>query len=136
MRQREVARRIYRISKDGDGIFLLCQDFSHVERIDSFNESPGSRRSQAARAMQNHSREKLSVGSALKPIPQNYGLMKQWWQGSGIRCSCQLDSLDRIQVGLIVSGATPLEGPCFHPITVGSLRKGQQRPFCSSSDRD
>jgi len=62
---------MYKISKDTDGIILLCHDCSHVERIISFNESLGSPRTQAARAMQNHSREKHGVGSVLKPIPRN-----------------------------------------------------------------
>jgi hypothetical protein len=62
---------MYTISKDTDGIILLCHDCPHVERINSFNESLGSPRTQAARAMQNHSREKHSVGSVLKPIPKN-----------------------------------------------------------------
>jgi hypothetical protein len=69
---------VYKIGKDRDGIVLLCHDCSHVERINSFNESLGSRRTQAARAMQNHSRDKHGAGSALKPIPHNYGVMKQW----------------------------------------------------------
>jgi hypothetical protein len=68
---------MYKISKDRDGIFLLCHDCSHVERINAFNESLGSSRTQAARAMQGHSRSKHG-GSVLKPIPQNYGVMKQW----------------------------------------------------------
>jgi hypothetical protein len=62
---------MYKISKDTDGIVLLCHDCSHVERVDSFNESLGSPRTQAARAMQNHCREKHGVGSVLKPIPKN-----------------------------------------------------------------
>jgi hypothetical protein len=62
---------MYKISKGTDGIILLCHDCSHVERINSFNESLGSPRTQAARAMQNHSREKHGVGSVLKPIPKN-----------------------------------------------------------------
>jgi hypothetical protein len=69
---------MYTISRDPGGILLLCHDCSHVERVDSFNESLGSRRTQAARAMQNHSREKHGAGSVLKPIPRNYGVMKQW----------------------------------------------------------
>jgi hypothetical protein len=69
---------MYKISKDRDGIVLLCHDCSHTERTDSFNESLGSRRTQAARAMQNHSREKHGAGSVLKPIPPNYGVMEQW----------------------------------------------------------
>jgi hypothetical protein len=69
---------MYKISKDGDGIVLLCHECSHEERVNSFKESLGSRRTQAARAMQNHSRDKHGAGSVLKPIPQNYGVMKQW----------------------------------------------------------
>jgi hypothetical protein len=59
---------MYQISKDPDGVFLLCHDCSHVERVDSFNESLGSCRTQAARAMQNHSRDKHGEGSVLKPM--------------------------------------------------------------------
>ena len=68
---------MYKISKDTDGIVLLCHDCSHVERINSFNESLGSCHTEAARAMQNHSREKHGVGSVLKPILKNYAVMKQ-----------------------------------------------------------
>jgi hypothetical protein len=62
---------MYTISKETDSIVLICHDCSHTERIDSFNESFGSRSTQAARAMQNHAREKHGVGSVLKPIPKN-----------------------------------------------------------------
>jgi hypothetical protein len=75
---KEVARSMYEISKDDDGVVLLCHACSHVERINSFDESLGSRRTQSARAMQNHSRDKHGEGSVLKPIPHNYGVMKQW----------------------------------------------------------
>ena len=64
---------MYKISKDPDGVVLLCHNCSHLERVDSFNESLGSRRTQAARAMQNHSRDKHGTGSVLTPIPKNYG---------------------------------------------------------------
>lgn len=30
---------MYKIIKDGGGVVLLCHDCSHVERIDSFNET-------------------------------------------------------------------------------------------------
>jgi hypothetical protein len=69
---------MYKISKDRDGVVLLCLACSHVERIYSFDESLGSRRTQAARAMQSHLRDKHRSGSELKPIPRNYGVMKQW----------------------------------------------------------
>ena len=62
---------MYTISKETDSIVLICHDCSHTERIDSFNESFGSRSTQAARAMQNHSREKHGVGSVLMPILKN-----------------------------------------------------------------
>jgi hypothetical protein len=68
---------MYKISKDPDGVVLLCHNCSHLERVDSFNESLGSRRTQAARAMQNHSRDKHGAGSVLKPIPKNYGVMER-----------------------------------------------------------
>ena len=64
---------MYKIIKDPEGIVLLCHDCSHVERMDSFNESLGSPRTQAARAMQNHSREKHGAGSVLKPIQKKLG---------------------------------------------------------------
>jgi hypothetical protein len=62
---------MYKISRDGDGIVLVCHECSYVERVDSFKESLGSRRTQAARAMQDHSRDKHGAGSVLKPIPKN-----------------------------------------------------------------
>jgi hypothetical protein len=59
---------MYKLSKESGGVVLLCHDCSHVERVDSFNESLGSRRTQAARAMQNHSCDKHGSGSILKPV--------------------------------------------------------------------
>jgi len=59
---------MYRITKDPDGIVLVCHDCAHVERIDGFDKSVGSRRTQAARAMQIHSRAEHGAGSVLKPI--------------------------------------------------------------------
>ena len=68
---------MYKISRDPDGVVLLCHNCSHIEHIDAFSESLGSRRTQAARAMQNHSRDKHGAGSVLKPIPKNYGVMER-----------------------------------------------------------
>jgi hypothetical protein len=65
---------MYRISKDQDGTVLLCHDCSHVERIDAFHESGGNRRTQAARAMQNHSRDKHGAGSVLQPVRKDDSL--------------------------------------------------------------
>ena len=64
---------MYTISKETDSIVLICHDCSHTERIDSFNESFGSRSTQAARAMQNHSREKHGAESVLKPVQTKLG---------------------------------------------------------------
>jgi hypothetical protein len=63
---------MYTISKDHDDVVLLCHDCAHIERIDAFNGNLGNCRTQAARAMQNHSRDKHGAGSVLKPIPKNY----------------------------------------------------------------
>ena len=68
---------MYKISKEPDGVVLLCRNCAHVERIDAFNENSGNRRTQAARAMQDHSRDKHGTGSVLRPIPKNYGGMGQ-----------------------------------------------------------
>jgi len=68
---------MYTISKDPDGVVLVCHDCSHVERIDGFDKSVGSQRTQAARAMQIHSREHHGLGSVLKPVPNNYGVMER-----------------------------------------------------------
>jgi hypothetical protein len=69
---------MYKISKDPDGVVLTCHDCAHVERIDAFNESLGSRRTQAARAMQAHARATHGAGPVLlKPTPKDYGVMEQ-----------------------------------------------------------
>jgi hypothetical protein len=60
------------------GVLLKCKLCAHTERVNEFDDRQGSRRTQAARAMQNHSSEKHGAGSVLKPIPPNYGVMKQW----------------------------------------------------------
>jgi hypothetical protein len=63
---------MYKISKDPDGVFLVCHNCAHTERVNAFDESFGSRRTQAARAMQNHSRDKHGAGSVLKSVPAHY----------------------------------------------------------------
>ena len=61
---------MYTISKDPHGIVLVCRDCSHVERIDGFDKGVGSQRTQAARAMQIHSREQhgLPAGDFIRPV--------------------------------------------------------------------
>jgi hypothetical protein len=62
---------MYTISKDPDGIVLLCHNCSHVVRIDLFDETLGNRRTQAARAMWNHSRLEHGAGSMSQPVPKD-----------------------------------------------------------------
>ena len=69
---------MYTISKDPEGVMLTCQDCTHVERVNHFNVSLGSRGTQAARAMQNHSRDEHNAGPLLKLLPHKYGVMAQW----------------------------------------------------------
>jgi hypothetical protein len=57
-----------KVSNDPDGVVLLCHECSHAEVIDSFSKTTSSRRIQAARAMQNHSRNEHGAGSVLMPI--------------------------------------------------------------------
>ena len=63
---------MYTITKDPDGVVLVCHDCPHVERLDAFDKNIGSRRTQAARAMQVHSRDQHGAGSVLNPVPKNY----------------------------------------------------------------
>jgi hypothetical protein len=65
---------MYTISKDPEGIVLLCHNCSHVVRVDFFNETLGNRRTQAARAMWNHSRLEHNAGSVPHPVPKNDAL--------------------------------------------------------------
>ncbi len=62
---------MYKITREPGGIVLVCHDCSHVESVDSFDESAGNRRTQAARAMQNHSRDKHGAGSVLLPVTRD-----------------------------------------------------------------
>jgi hypothetical protein len=68
---------MYKISKDHGDVVLLCRDCAHVEHVAAFNENSGNRRTQAARAMQDHSRDKHGAGSVLKSIPKHYGEVGQ-----------------------------------------------------------
>ena len=62
---------MYTISKVLEGIILTCHDCTHIERVSQFSLSLGSQRTQAARAMQAHSRDKHNAG-LLKLLPQKY----------------------------------------------------------------
>jgi hypothetical protein len=66
---------MYMISKDSGGVILICRKCPHVERISAFDESAGSRRTQAARAMQSHSCHEHGAESVLKPVSKDTGLV-------------------------------------------------------------
>ena len=68
---------MYTISKGLEGIILTCQDCTHVEHVNQFSMSLGSQRTQAAQAMQAHSRDKHNA-AVLKVLPKKYGVMAQW----------------------------------------------------------
>lgn len=69
---------MYTISKVPEGIILTCHDCTHIENVSRFNPHLGSQRTQAARAMQEHSRDKHGAGSLLTVLPKKYGIMAQW----------------------------------------------------------
>jgi len=48
---------MYKISRsESGGVLLKCKLCSHIERVNEFSERQGSRRTQAAQAMLNHTR--------------------------------------------------------------------------------
>jgi hypothetical protein len=65
---------MYTISKVPEGIILTCKNCTHIESDSHFNLSLGSQRTQAARAMQAHSRDKHNAG-LLKLLPQKYEVL-------------------------------------------------------------
>ena len=67
---------MYAIGKTSEGIVLICQDCGHFEHVNQFNVHIGSQRTQAARAMQAHARDKHNAGR-LTLLPKKYGVMAQ-----------------------------------------------------------
>jgi hypothetical protein len=63
---------MYTIRKVLEGIILTCQDCNHVERVSQFNLSLGSQRTQAAQAMQAHSRHEHNTSPLLDLLPNKY----------------------------------------------------------------
>jgi hypothetical protein len=61
---------MYTISKDVAGVVLICQDCPHIERVNGFSETLGSRRTQAALAMKIHSRDKHGADVVLRAFPK------------------------------------------------------------------
>jgi len=66
---------MYTINKVPDDIILTCQDCTHIERVSQFNLSLGSQRTQAAQAMQAHSRHEHNAGPLLDLLPNKYEVL-------------------------------------------------------------
>ena len=66
---------MYTINKVRDDIILTCQDCTHIERVNQFNLSLGSQRTQAAQAMQAHSRHEHNTGPLLELLPNKYEVL-------------------------------------------------------------
>jgi hypothetical protein len=65
---------MYTISQVPEGVILTCKNCTHIESVSQFNLSLGSRRTQAARAMQAHSHDKHPA-RLLKLLPKNYEVL-------------------------------------------------------------
>jgi hypothetical protein len=61
---------MYRITKDANGVILVCLDCQHTERVNEFDDGLGSPRTQAARAMLKHSRNEHGKELIGKHKPQ------------------------------------------------------------------
>jgi hypothetical protein len=66
---------MYTINKVRDDIILICQDCPHIERVSQFNLSLGNQRTQAAQAMQAHSRHEHNAGPLLELLPNKYEVL-------------------------------------------------------------
>jgi hypothetical protein len=66
---------MYTIGKVLEDIILTCKNCNHTERVSQFNLSLGSQRTQAAQAMQAHSRRKHNTGPLLEPLPNKYEVL-------------------------------------------------------------
>ena len=69
---------MYAIGRVSEGIILICQDCGYIEHVSQFSSRLGSQRTQAAQAMQTHSRDKHHAGPLLTLLPKKYGVMAQW----------------------------------------------------------
>ena len=66
---------MYTIRKIQEDIILTCQDCTHIERVSQFSLSLGSQRTQAAQAMQAHSRHYHNAGPLLELLPNKYEVL-------------------------------------------------------------
>jgi hypothetical protein len=65
---------MYTISKFPEGVILTCKNCNHIESVSQFSLSLGSQRTQAARAMQAHSRDKHPA-KLLELLPKKYEVL-------------------------------------------------------------
>jgi hypothetical protein len=66
---------MYTIRKILEDIILTCQDCTHIERVSQFSLSLGGQRTQAAQAMQAHSRHEHNAGRLLELLPNKYEVL-------------------------------------------------------------
>jgi hypothetical protein len=66
---------MYNISRSNTGgVVLKCKMCSHSERVNEFDDRNGSRRTQAAQAMLNHTRTEHGREPVGRPMPMALGL--------------------------------------------------------------
>jgi hypothetical protein len=66
---------VYTIRKVPEGVILTCKNCTHIESVSQFNLSLGTQRTQAARAMQAHSRHEHYTGPLLELLPNKYEVL-------------------------------------------------------------
>jgi hypothetical protein len=67
---------MYSISTVLKDIIPTCQDSTPIERVSRFKLSFGSERTQAAQAMQAHSRHEHNAGPLLELLPNKYEVLE------------------------------------------------------------
>ena len=66
---------MYTIGRVPEGVILTCKNCNHTERVSHFSLSLGSQRTQAAQAMQAHSRHEHNAGPLLDLLPNKYEVL-------------------------------------------------------------
>jgi hypothetical protein len=67
---------INRVPRSRGGVTLTCNECSHTEHVNEFDDRLGSRRTQAAGAMLKHVRKEHSKEPIRNPKPQ---IMERWY---------------------------------------------------------
>jgi hypothetical protein len=67
---------MYTINRNTNGVVLVCLDCPHTEHVNEFDDSLGSRRTQAARAMLKHVCNEHGQKPIGRPMPQ---AMERWY---------------------------------------------------------